>query len=131
MSKIFIADDDPDIIDILKLMLQTRGHQVQATTRAADIFDCAGDKPDLIILDLWMSGSDGRDIFTRLREQELTQNIPVIFMSANSRLREIAAEYAVDGFIEKPFDMNFMLNKITEVLALPCKDPALSGYVEH
>lgn len=116
MSKIFIADDDADIIDILKLMLQTQGYQVEATTKATDILDHSGEKPDLIILDLWMSGTDGRDIFTQLRQKDHTKHIPVVFMSANSRLKEIASEYQVDDFIEKPFDMNFMLNKIKEVL---------------
>lgn len=116
MQKILIADDDQDIVDILKMMLQTQGYQVQITTYAPDVLDCAADLPDLIILDLWMSGNDGRDIFTRLRQQEQTKNIPVVFMSANSRLEEIAAEYAVDDFIEKPFDMQYMLNKVKEVL---------------
>jgi len=116
MSKIFIADDDLDILEILKMMLQTRGYQVEATTNATDILNCKGDRPDLILLDLWMSGTDGRDIFTRLRQQENTKKIPVIFISANSRLKDIAAEYAVDDFIEKPFDMNFMLNKVKGIL---------------
>jgi DNA-binding response OmpR family regulator len=116
MRKIFIADDDADIVDILKMMLQTQGYQVQTTTHAPDVLNCANNLPDLIILDLWMLGNDGRDIFTRLRQQDYTKDIPVVFMSANSRLKEIAAEYAVDGFIEKPFDMNCMLNKVKEVL---------------
>lgn len=116
MNRIFIADDDPDIVEILNLMLQTQGYRVQTTTHAPDVLGCTADETDLIILDLWMSGSDGRDMFTRLREQESTKNIPVVFMSANSRLKEIAEAYGVDDFIEKPFDMNYMLAKIKEVL---------------
>jgi DNA-binding response OmpR family regulator len=69
------------------------------------------------MLDLWMSGTDGRDIFTQLRRQDQTKNIPVVFMSANSRLKEIAAEYNVDDYIEKPFDMVFMLDKVKNLLA--------------
>lgn len=116
MRKIFIADDDADIVEILKLMLQTQGYQVQTTTHAPDVLDCAGNLPDLIILDLWMSGNDGRDIFKRLRQQEHTKNIPVVFMSANIQLKEISGEYGVDDFIEKPFDMQYMLGKIKDVL---------------
>jgi DNA-binding response OmpR family regulator len=116
MSTIFIADDDADIGEILKMMLQMKGYVVEVTTQATDIFTYKG-TPDLIILDLWMSGYDGREIFTRLQQQEHTKDIPVVFMSANSRLQEIAAEYAVDDYIEKPFDMNAMLNKIEELLA--------------
>jgi DNA-binding response OmpR family regulator len=117
MSRIYIVDDDPDIVEILRMMLQTQGYQVKATTNPADILACTGDKHDLIMLDLWMSGIDGRDVFTRLREQKATRDIPVVFMSANSRLKEIAEEYEVDDYIEKPFDMAFMLDKIKDLLA--------------
>jgi len=117
MSRIYIVDDDPDIVEILRMMLQTQGYQVKATTNPTEILACTGDKHDLIMLDLWMSGTDGRDILTLLRLQERTRDIPVIFMSANSRLKEIAAEYDVDDYIEKPFDMAFMLDKIKDLLA--------------
>jgi DNA-binding response OmpR family regulator len=117
MSRIYIVDDDPDILAILEMMLQTNGYQVKSTTNPADVLLCSDDSHDLIMLDLWMSGTDGRDIFTRLRQQEETKNIPVVFMSANSRLKEIAEEYNVDDYIEKPFDMVFMLDKVKGVLA--------------
>lgn len=117
MSKICIADDDADIIGILQMMLQTRGHEVIATTNPTDLLTMGDENPDLVILDLWMSGIDGRDILTSLRSQESTKHIPIVFMSANASLREIAAEYHADDFIEKPFDMSFMLNKIQEVIS--------------
>lgn len=116
MSNIYIVDDDPDILAILKMMLQTQGYEVKATTNANDILSCSGDENDLIMLDLWMCGIDGRDIFTQLRRQDHTKKIPVVFMSANSRLKEIAAEYQVDDYIEKPFDMSFMLDKVKSIL---------------
>jgi DNA-binding response OmpR family regulator len=117
MSSIYILDDDPDIVAILKMMLQTQGYQVNATTNPGDILECTGDKHDLILLDLWMSGTDGRDILASLRTQDRTKDIPVIFVSASSQLKEIAAEHDVAGYIEKPFDMALMLDKVKDILA--------------
>lgn len=116
MKKIFIADDDPDILEILSIMLQSRGYHVEASTNANDIFLDNRGQADLVLLDLWMSGIDGRDIYTRLKQNEQTKNIPVIFVSANSRLEEIADEYQVNGYLAKPFDMNDLLVKVHEVL---------------
>lgn len=115
MRKILIADDDPDIGAILKLMLQMKGYQVENATNSTDVLVYADNKPDLILLDLSIAGHDGREIFTRLRQQHQTKDIPVIFMSANSRLKEIAREYAVDDFIEKPFEIQDMLTKINQL----------------
>lgn len=116
MKKVFVADDDRDILDILQMMLSSRGYKVYATTNAMDIFSEQAELPDIILLDIWMSGLDGRDVFVKLKETERTKNIPVIFISANSRLAEIAAEHNADGFIAKPFEMSQLFEKVHEVL---------------
>ena len=118
-TKIFIADDDPDILEILQLMLRTRGYQVQVSHTANELFDLAQHElPDLILLDIWMSGIDGRDICARLKNDEHTKHIPVLFISANSNIEAIAKEYCADGFITKPFDMDVLLNKVNDMLAM-------------
>ncbi len=115
-KKIFIADDDPDILAILTMMLRTRKYEVYASTNANDVFKYSDNLPDLIILDIWMSGLDGRDICKRLKEDELTTNIPVIFVSANSNIEEIAKQYQAQDFIAKPFEMSHLLQKIAAVI---------------
>lgn len=116
-KKIYIADDDPDILHVLGLILKTRNYDVRTTTNANDIFDPDGFLPDLILLDIWMSGIDGREVFKQIKQEERLSNIPVLFISANSRLDEIAAETGADGFISKPFEMKFILQKVQELLA--------------
>ncbi len=115
-KKIFIADDDPDILEILRLMLNTAGYKTDATTNANDIFNYKEALPDLILLDIWMSGIDGREICTRLKENDLTKNIPVVFLSANSRIEEITASYHAHDYIAKPFDMDYLLKKVSSIL---------------
>ncbi len=115
-KKIFIADDDPDILEILRLMLNIAGYKTDATTNANDIFDYKEALPDLIVLDIWMSGIDGREICTRLKENDLTKNIPVVFLSANSSIEEITASYHAYDYIAKPFDMDYLLMKVSSIL---------------
>lgn len=115
-KKIFIADDDPDILEILSLMLRTNRYNVQASTNANDIFKYQEDLPDLILLDIWMSGLDGREICKRLKENKLTKKIPVIFVSANSNIEEITHQYKAQGYIAKPFEMKKLLKEIDVVL---------------
>jgi DNA-binding response OmpR family regulator len=122
--RIFIADDDRDILDILKLMLQTRGYRVLVSNNGSELFEYAPEElPDLVMLDIWMSGIDGRDICARLKNNENTKNIPVLFISANSNLQAIAKEYGAEGFIAKPFDMEILLNKVHDMLELSAKQP--------
>jgi DNA-binding response OmpR family regulator len=122
VRKIFIADDDPDILDILKLMLQTRGYKVLVSHTGNELFEYAKEElPDLVLLDVWMSGIDGRDICARLKSKDSTKDIPVLFISANSNIQTIAQEYGAEGYISKPFDMEMLLNKVNEVLSLRVK----------
>lgn len=63
-----------------------------------------------------MAGADGRDIFNQLRSNKKTKHIPVVFMSASSELESIAAEFKVDGYIAKPFDMQDMLKTVHDLV---------------
>ena len=117
-TKIFIADDDADILQIIAMMLQTQGYNVDISNNANDIFNYPEeDLPDLILLDIWMSGVDGREICTRLKQNPATKNIPILFISANSSIEEITKEYKADGFIAKPFEMNYLLERISSVVS--------------
>lgn len=112
-KKIFVADDDADILQIISIMLKTQGYEVDISKNANEIFNYQKyNLPDLILLDIWMSGLDGREICYELKKNILTKDIPVLFVSANANIREIAIEYKANGFIAKPFDMSYLLSKI-------------------
>ena len=117
-KRIFIADDDRDILQIMHLMLQTKPYHVETTCNAKNIFDYREHLPDLILLDIWMAGIDGREICSQLKNNDLTKNIPVIFISANSNIKKIAEQYHADDYIAKPFEMEYFLNKIDYLLAV-------------
>jgi len=114
-KKIFIADDDQDILEIISMILRTKNYDVLATSDANDIFNFKEGLPDLILMDIWMSGLDGREICKSLKENPLTKNIPFIFISANSNIEEITKEYKADDYIAKPFEMQYLLKKIDHI----------------
>ena len=116
-KKIFIADDDQDILEIISMILHTKNYEIQATSDANDIFNLNdSDLPDLILMDIWMSGLDGREICRCLKNDDHTKDIPFIFISANSNIEEITKEYKADGYIAMPFEMQELLSKINSYL---------------
>lgn len=115
-KKIMIADDDPGIVDAVELMLEFEGYEVSSTMNGATVLELREEFPDLFLLDIWMSGQDGRDICRELKKNELTRNIPVIMISASTGLARSAREAGADDFLEKPFNMTDLLNKIAKHL---------------
>jgi len=118
MSKktIMIADNDPGIVDVLTLMLEDAGYEVETTDDGQTVKDIEEHLPDLILLDIWMAGFDGRDICKYLKSQKLTKHIPIIMISANKDAEEIAKEAGADDLLAKPFEMSNLLTIIEKHL---------------
>jgi DNA-binding response OmpR family regulator len=115
-KKIMIADDDPGIVDAVELLLEFEGYQVSSTVDGATVLELKDELPDLLLLDIWMSGEDGRDICKKLKQIEITKNIPVIMISASRDIKESAMAAGADDFLAKPFDMNELLQKIKNLI---------------
>jgi DNA-binding response OmpR family regulator len=113
-KKILIADDDAGILDALTLFLEEVGYEVEATDDGAVLRTFPDGMPDLLLLDIWMSGWNGRDICHHLKSQEATRHLPVILMSANRDTAIIAREVRADDFLAKPFDLDALLEKIEQ-----------------
>ena len=111
-KKIMIADDDPGIVDAVGMLLEFEGYNVSTTVDGATVLDMKEELPDLLLLDIWMSGEDGRDICRQLKNMESTKNIPVIMVSASRDIAKSAFEAGADDFLAKPFEMDVLLKKI-------------------
>jgi len=111
-KKVMIADDDPGILDAVEAMLEFGGYQVSSTPNGATLLDIRENFPDLLLLDIWMPGTDGRDVCKYLKAQERSKNMPIIMISASTELEKSAKEAGADDFLEKPFDMDELLQKI-------------------
>jgi CheY-like chemotaxis protein len=108
-KKILVADDDPAILEVITLMLEDAGYEVTTSVNGETAEKVHGVLPDLILLDIWMSGMDGRDICKHLRANKKTMHIPIVMVSANRDAQAIALDAGANDFLAKPFEMNRLL----------------------
>ena len=113
-KKVLAADDDPAILEVLTFMLEDTGYSVKTTVNGQTEQMVHEFLPNLILLDIWMAGSDGRIICKSLKRQKLTRHIPIIMISANKDTKKLAKEAGADDFIAKPFEMNDLLAKVAK-----------------
>jgi DNA-binding response OmpR family regulator len=111
-KKIMIADDDPGIVDAVEMLLEFEGYKVTSTVDGSTVLDMKEELPDLLLLDIWMSGEDGRDICRKLKSKNITKNIPIIMISASRDIRDSAMAAGADDFLAKPFEMDELIKKI-------------------
>ncbi len=108
-KKILVADDNPAILDALRIMLEEEGYEVETTVNGATVQDMKQPLPDLLLLDIWMSGIDGRDVCKLLKGAAATKHIPIIMISATKDIAQIAKDSGADDCISKPFQMEHLL----------------------
>ncbi len=113
-----VADDDPGIVDAICMMLDFEGYEVSSTVNGATVVDMKDEFPDLLVLDIWMSGQDGREICRHLKKDGSTKNIPVLMISASKDIQQSALDSGADDFLAKPFEMDDLLQKIDTLLHL-------------
>ena len=116
-KKILIADDDPAILDVVTIILEDAGYEVSSTEKGEELMDMKDPLPDLILLDIWMLGKDGRDVCRHIKSNPTTQKIPVILVSANREIQKIASECLADTYLTKPFEMDDLLAIISKYIA--------------
>ncbi len=119
MPKIFVIDDDKDLLKVVKSLLLKRGFEVstffdwEIAKNAMKRFE-----PQLILLDVFLSGIDGLDVCQRLKSSPYTKHIPILLFSAFPRIAESAIhDYGADDFIAKPFEVSDLIKKVHLVLS--------------
>lgn len=111
-DKILIVDDEPEIVNILRLYLMKEGYEVLSTDNGLGTFDYMERfNPDLVILDVLLPGMDGIEVCRKLRE---TSNIPILFVSSKSEDSDIILGLSVGGddYVTKPFSPNQLVARV-------------------
>ena len=118
MAKILVIDDDKPMLEIVKSILDNEGYVVETISDWTIVFDKIKEyKPDLIILDIFISGADGRVICKELKKSKTTINIPVILFSATNRLEAYTKDSNAQGYLKKPFETADLINIVKENLS--------------
>lgn len=116
---VLLAEDDPDIQLVARLALKKAGYRVTAVSNGRDLLArVADEKPDIVILDWMMPDMDGPETCAKLRENPVTADIPIVFMTAKSQGFEIERGLALGaaGYIVKPFDALTLGEQLREML---------------
>ena len=119
MPKIYVIDDDKDLLQVVKSLLLKKGFNVSTfmewriAKEAIKLLE-----PQLILLDVFLSGIDGLDICQKLKASPSTRHIPILLFSAFPKIAETAIhDYGADDFIAKPFEVGDLIKKVHSVLA--------------
>lgn len=121
MSKVLIVDDNADVLQVMQLLLGSRGFDVEVTTKGEETYQLVNTfNPALIFLDVHLSGLDGRDISRKLKTTEESKHIPIILFSANVIKGATLEESLADEFIAKPFDIHELITKANKLIG--CAD---------
>ncbi len=130
-STILIVDDVPTNIEILLGALE-RDYETRFATSGAEMLTLLDDdKPDLILLDIMMPGMDGYEVCQRLKEDPITQQIPVIFLTARNEVQDQERGFqlgAVD-YITKPFELSLLRARVRTHVMLKRKTDLLEALV--
>jgi DNA-binding response OmpR family regulator len=118
-DRVLVADDDPDILNVVKINFELDGFEVDTAVDGEDALQKAmTNPPNAIVLDIMMPRMDGLTALHRLRSQAATANIPIILLTARGlpedRVRGL--ELGADDYITKPFDITELAARVRAVL---------------
>jgi len=115
-----VIDDEPDLVEVVKLILESDGYMVITAGGGEEALDeIEKEKPDLVLLDIIMPRMDGWEVFSRIKSNPKTHEIPVIMLTAkDQRIDKLIGLHVVcvDDYITKPFGRAELLERIKRVL---------------
>ena len=119
MTKILIAEDEPDIRELVTFMLRFSGYEVVAAANGEDaVLTAARELPDLVLLDVRMPRMTGYDACRLIRANPDLRNVPVVFLSAKGQEAEVRSgmEAGAEEYLLKPFSPMELTNRVKAIL---------------
>lgn len=116
---VLVADDDPDILDLVRYRLERSGYIVATAADGAEALALAGSLgPSLAVLDVMMPSLNGFEVTRRLREDPATARIPVILLTARAQEADVQEGFAAgaDDYLRKPFSPRELSARVQAVL---------------
>lgn len=102
--RILIVDDDMDILEAMTVVFEMQGDTVITRRKVTDIVSLVRiNRPDIVILDLLISGLNGADLCRKLKSVEITKSIPIVMMSAHPTIAQTSKECGAEHYLKKPF----------------------------
>ena len=118
MKKIMVVDNEPDIVDLTRTVLELGGYNVVTAYSGEECLRLLEkEKVDLVLLDIMMPGMSGWDVFNRINKK--SNNIKVAFMSVleiSDKRKQVLIDEGLADYILKPFDKDTILNRVDKIL---------------
>jgi DNA-binding response OmpR family regulator len=112
MKSVAVLDDDESILEVLSLILTEAEYEVQTFTHPDAFFEQRlGSAPDVVLLDVFIGKKDGREVCTAIK-QRMSPSVPVILMSADMSLPNMAKQAGADAWVEKPFNIDEIIEVV-------------------
>ena len=118
-SRILLVDDEPDIVETVSFMLQSRNYQVSVASGGQEGIEKAREEhPDLLLLDIMMPDIDGYDVCMKLKGDADTKDIPIIMLTAKGESEAVLKSHSLgaDDYVVKPFSLPTLLSKLRKFL---------------
>lgn len=114
--RILVVEDDPDILNALNIVFGSLGFEVDVLLQGKSIIQNQFVKPDLFVLDKRLPDVDGLEICRYIRSSSNYHDIPIIIISASPNIRNKALEAGATVFVEKPFEVQALVNAVLTAL---------------
>jgi DNA-binding response OmpR family regulator len=115
MKRVLVIDDNTDILWVVAIILKKYDFEVLALPGGEEALRKVKHfAPDLILLDVFLSGMDGIEVCNKLKGNALTREIPIIMFSAHTNFSDVSKFCNADDFISKPFDVHELVGKIQD-----------------
>ena len=108
-QRILVVDDEESILEVVQIVLEGEGYLVQTSMDSSFLDEISPPFPDAILLDVLLSGEDGREVCRKIKTDTRLQHIPVIMLSAHADASKVANTSGADAFLEKPFDVDALI----------------------
>ncbi len=116
MAKVMIVDDDQTMVSLLKILLEMDGFEVIDVNRGGEMIDAAQrEKPDLVLMDVFLSDADGKDVMVELRNTPGLNDLRVV-MTSGMDLGDQCIMAGADAFLLKPYTPEQLMKAIKENL---------------
>ena len=117
MNSVLVVDDDPAILEMVSLVLTTYDLQVNCINSGAALIPAIEvNKPDIVLMDIYLGDADGRELCCSLKTSSQFAHIPVILYSAGHISTSSVKESKADDFLPKPFDNIQLVKKIRSLI---------------
>lgn len=119
MARILVCEDEPDILELIRLRLERAGHQVLTARDGTEgLRRALEERPELLLVDWMMPGLTGVEVVAAVRAHPITHTVPILMLTARAQQGDIDAAFAagVDDFVIKPFRARELQERIAALL---------------